>query len=282
MLKPGYELIVCCFALLYLGAIPVIIDPGMGVSSLINCIKTTKPINLISVPVVRWFSLLFKASFCTLKTKIIINKSFEKKLHINRKYEKPKIYDAKDSELAAIVFTSGSTGKPKCVRYLNLNFNAQIHALRDEFGIKEGEIDLVTLPVFSLFNPALGVTSVIPQMNPRKPAKANPALIVKAIQKYNITSAFCSPVIGKKISFYCEKYNKNLPNIKRIMLAGAPSSPGLVNDIANRLPKGKVIIPYGATEALPVSYSVHDSIRSLSNSIINGEGSNLGNQLKIF
>ena len=64
------------------------------------------------------------------------------------------------------------------------------------------------------------------------------------------------------------------------MLAGAPSSPGLVNDIANRLPKGKVIIPYGATEALPVSYSVHDSIRSLSNSIINGEGSNLGNPIK--
>ena len=61
------------------------------------------------------------------------------------------------------------------------------------------------------------------------------------------------------------------------MLAGAPSSPGLVNDIANRLPKGKVIIPYGATEALPVSYSVHDSIKAFQ---IQLSRSNLGNPIK--
>ena len=39
LLKPGYDLIVSCFALLYIGAIPVIIDPGMGLRSLLSCIK---------------------------------------------------------------------------------------------------------------------------------------------------------------------------------------------------------------------------------------------------
>ena len=96
------------------------------------------------------------------------------------------------------MFTSGSTGKPKGVRYLNLNFSAQIEVLKQEFDITEGEVDLVTLPVFSLFNPALGVTSVIPQINPRKPANASAKKIVDAIQNFKITSAFCSPVIGKK------------------------------------------------------------------------------------
>ena len=78
-----------------------------------------------------------------------------------------KMHPAKTSpsELAAIVFTSGSTGKPKGVRYLHSTFNAQVESLRENFGMSEGELDLTTLPVFALFNPALGITSVIPDMN---------------------------------------------------------------------------------------------------------------------
>ena len=42
MLKPDrVNCLLLCIT--YLGAIPVIIDPGMGVSSLLNCIKTTNP-----------------------------------------------------------------------------------------------------------------------------------------------------------------------------------------------------------------------------------------------
>ena len=280
LLKPGYNLIVSCFALLYIGAIPVIIDPGMGLKSLLNCIKRTNPKNLIAIPIARSLALLFNASFSSIKTKISVNSKFEETLNNYSNTEKTEIYDSKDYELAAIVFTSGSTGKPKGVRYLNLNFSAQIEVLKQEFGITEGEVDLVTLPVFSLFNPALGVTSVIPQMNPRKPAKASAKTIVDAIQNFKITSAFCSPVIGKKVSSYCEDLNIDLPFMKRMMLAGAPSTPKLITSLSKRLPNGKIIVPYGATEALPVSYSCHDQIKNLSNSIIEGGGSNLGIGIK--
>ena len=51
-LNQDTSLIVSCFALLYIGAIPVIIDPGMGLKSLLNCIKRTKPKNLLTVPVI--------------------------------------------------------------------------------------------------------------------------------------------------------------------------------------------------------------------------------------
>jgi acyl-CoA synthetase (AMP-forming)/AMP-acid ligase II len=64
------------------------------------------------------------------------------------------------------------------------------------------------------------------------------------------------------------------------MLAGAPASPNLVCNLANRLPQGDVFIPYGATEALPVSYSNHHEITKLSRSIIDGEGSCLGKPVK--
>ena len=280
LVKPGYELIICCFGLLYIGAIPVIIDPGMGISSLLNCIKITKPKNIISIPLIVWSSYFFRTTFSSIKLRVTVKNNYSDKIRNYSKTDKPKIHEAKDTELAAIIFTSGSTGKPKGVRYLNLNFNAQIQVLQDEFGIKEGEIDLVTLPVFSLFNPALGVTSVIPKINPRKPASAKAEFLVKAILDHKTTTAFCSPVIGNKIATYCDTCSISLPSIKRIMLAGAPSSPDLVESLANRLPAGKVIIPYGATEALPVSYSDNAQIKSLYKSIISGEGSNLGRPIK--
>ena len=111
-------------------------------------------------------------------------------------------------DLAAIVFTSGSTGPPKGVRYLHKNFNAQVHSLKENFGLQRGEVDLATLPVFSLFNPALGITTILPEFNPRKPAAANSEKIVHAIQKFKVTTAFASPVIGRKILEYCT-LNKN-------------------------------------------------------------------------
>ena len=180
------------------------------------------------------------------------------------------------SELAAIVFTSGSTGKPKGVRYLHSTFNAQVESLRENFGLSEGELDLTTLPVFALFNPALGITSVIPDMNPRKPAKADPEKLVRAIMDFKISSAFASPVIGKKIANWCLEKNQDLPSLKRIFLAGAPSPPSLIEKLSKVLINGQVIVPYGSTEALPVAYCKSQEVKTCRTSIESGEGSLLG------
>lgn len=276
MVNPGYELIVYCFALIHIGSIPIIIDPGMGLFSLLKCVKRSKPKVLISIPLISYLSCFFRKTFSTVKIKLPLPKSFISENKNVSLVENPKTEEADDSDLAAIVFTSGSTGPPKGVRYLHKNFNAQIQVLKDTFGIIEGEIDLVTLPVFSLFNPALGVTSVIPKMNPRKPAKAKACNLLDSIKKYKTTSAFCSPIIGSKIMDFCENRKETLPNMNRIMLAGAPSSPYLISSLSSHLPNGRVIVPYGATEALPVSYSDHVTIKQLAKSTLEGGGSNLG------
>ena len=124
LVKPGYELIICCFGLLYIGSIPVIIDPGMGISSLLNCIKITKPKNIISIPLIVWSSYFFRTTFSSIKLRVTVKNNYSDKIRNYSITDKPKIHEAKETELAAIIFTSGSTGKPKGVRYLNLNFNA--------------------------------------------------------------------------------------------------------------------------------------------------------------
>ena len=48
------------------------------------------------------------------------------------------------------------------------------------FDIEPGEVDLCTFPLFALFAPALGMSSIVPEMDPTRPARVNPARIVEA------------------------------------------------------------------------------------------------------
>ena len=104
-------------------------------------------------------------------------------------------------------------------------FNGQIRMLKENFGMKEGEVDMATLPIFALFNPALGITTVIPEMNPSRPAKACAQSLVETLRNKEVTTAFASPVIGSKIARWCKENKTMLPLMKRFFLAGAPSPP---------------------------------------------------------
>lgn len=57
MVRPGLDLILCAFALFRLGAVPVAIDPGMGLKSFLKCVRKTEPSALVGVPAALWARL---------------------------------------------------------------------------------------------------------------------------------------------------------------------------------------------------------------------------------
>ena len=252
MARPGLPLIAICFALFKLGAVPIVIDPGMGLRSFLSCVRRSRPTALVGISLAIWVSRIFPAAFRTVTIKIKLGGGLSR-APIAKESGAFRGEFTKSNDLAAILFTSGSTGPAKGVCYEHGMFEAQVIAIGRQYGIEEGEVDLPMLPIFALFNPALGMTTVIPEINPSKPATVDPAKIIQAIRQCDVTNSFGSPVLWKKIGGYCQANGITLPSLRRILMAGSSVPPHLFRDFKEILPQGVVHSPYGATEILPVS-----------------------------
>jgi len=255
MVRPGLPLIASIFALFRIGAVPVVIDPGMPLKSFLECVARTRPRALVGIPVAQVVSRVFRRSFRGVAARVPASSSLTARLTDPRIMAGSRKYTTVDSapdEMAAILFTSGSTGSPKGVRYEHGMFDAQVRLVRETYGIAPGEVDLPLLPVFALFNPALGMTTVVPEIDPSRPAAVDPAKIVQAIRQEGVTNSFGSPTLWRIIADHCRARNIALPSLRRVLCAGAPVPASLWAGARGLLPNGRLHSPYGATEALPV------------------------------
>jgi acyl-CoA synthetase (AMP-forming)/AMP-acid ligase II len=255
MVRQGLPLIAAAFALFKIGAVPVIIDPGMGRKNFLICVARSKPRVLLGIPFAQVMSRLFRSAFASVECRVWVSRSATARENLKSEISnfKFQIAESRADDLAAILFTSGSTGAPKGVCYEHGMFEAQVRLIRATYEIAAGEIDLPMLPIFALFNPALGMTTVVPELDPSRPAAVDPEKIVRAIQQEKITTSFGSPTLWRKIFDYCLANDVTLPGMRRILCAGAAVPASLWADAARVMPNGKLHSPYGATEVLPVA-----------------------------
>jgi acyl-CoA synthetase (AMP-forming)/AMP-acid ligase II len=280
MVRPGLDLIRVVFALFKMGAVPIVIDPGMGLKKFLRCVRHSKPTALVGIAPAIWVARVFRPSFRGVDIKICVDRGFEKQIGAFKNHGAFEVVDSAEDELAAILFTSGSTGAAKGVLYEHGMFLAQVEAIRRQYGIEPGEVDLPMLPVFALFNPALGMCTVVPEMNPSRPASVDPEQIVRAIQQNSVTNSFGSPALWTKIARHCERTSITLPTIRRILMAGAPVPPALMAKMQAIIPNGEIHTPYGATEALPVSsISAAEVLEQTAVRTQKGEGTCVGRPL---
>ncbi|TVP81281.1 MAG: peptide synthase [Puniceicoccaceae bacterium] len=280
MVRPGLDLIRIVFALFKLGAVPIVIDPGMGLKKFLRCVRHSRPSALVGIAPAIWVARCFRPSFRGVDIRIGVGRAFEKEIANYADRGAYAVVDSAADELAAILFTSGSTGPAKGVCYAHGMFLAQVEAIRRQYGIEPGEVDLPMLPVFALFNPALGMCTVVPEMNPSRPATVDPARIVQAIRQNAVSNSFGSPALWTKIARYCERESITLPSIRRILMAGAPVPPALMAQMRALLPNGDIHTPYGATEALPVSsISATEVLEQTAVRTQKGEGTCVGQAL---
>jgi acyl-coenzyme A synthetase/AMP-(fatty) acid ligase len=259
IVKPGVDLIAITYSLFRLGAVPVLIDPGLGRKNILNCIKESKPESMIGIPITHFIRILFPKYFSSVKTFITTGKQkFQNDFTIKeiRKLGEKNVdlETTKIHEPAAILFTSGSTGSPKGVVYSHNNFFEQSNALEAIYQFKKGDIDLPTFPLFALFSGAFGMTSIVPDMNPTQPARVDPLKILSTVEKFKVINSFGSPALWDTVTRYCNNSQKPITGIQRVLIAGAPVSGKLLESFDSVVDKScKIHTPYGATEALPVA-----------------------------
>jgi len=266
MVRPSLEFFILTFALYKVGAVPVLIDPGMGKRRMVECLADVRAEAFIGIPLAHLLRITHPSAFRSVRINITVGRRWgwrglslsDLRSDTSQPYE---MAPTKADDPAAIIFTPGSTGPPKGVQYLHGMFDAQVRILREHFKIAPGEIDLPTFPLFALFDPALGMTAVLPEMDPTRPAWVDPTKIAGAIEDQKVTHMFGSPALLDRVGRYGETHGVKLPSLARVISAGAPVPPATLERFAKMLPPGaRIHTPYGATEALPVASIDHAEI----------------------
>jgi acyl-CoA synthetase (AMP-forming)/AMP-acid ligase II len=259
LVRPGIDFITLVFALIKAGTVIVLIDPGMGRRSLVRCLSEAEPEGFVAIPIVHAVRTFLRARFPKARYSVTVGRRWfwgGPTLDDLRRTPATGFQPAatRRDDPAAIIFTSGSTGPPKGVLYTHGVFDAQVEEIRDFYGIREGEVDLACFPLFGLFNGAMGVTAVIPDMDPTRPARVDPRNILDAVRDWNITQSFGSPALWNRVGRYCEEHREVLPTLRRVLSSGAPVSADVLRRMkASIHPDGDMHTPYGATESLPVA-----------------------------
>ncbi len=256
-IKPNIDFAAIVFSVFKVGAVGVFIDPGMGKDKLLKAIRESNANVLIGLSKVHVLRRFFKKPFSKINIFISNSKS---------SFFANSIYKGLDSlpeqfippstnleDTAALLYTSGGTGKPKGVVYTHDIFIEQTKKLQSEFSLTHNDTDLAGFPLFAMFTLSMGMKSVIPFMDPSKPAKAKGRDLLKNIEENNVSFVSGSPAIWNDLLSLCHKDKIQLNTVKYFVMFGAPISYSIHEKFSSVLPNGTTYTPYGATECLPVS-----------------------------
>lgn len=266
LVRPGIEFVALVFAILRAGMVIVLVDPGLGRKNLVRCLAEAEPAGFVAIGLAQAARVMFRRKFPRARWNVTVGKRWFwggltlKQLRALGQQSSPQPPASSlppptsANDPAAIIFTSGSTGPPKGVLYTQRMFDTQVTEIQAMYGIATGGIDLGCFPLFALFNSAMGVTTVFPEMDFSRPASASPEKLLTAANDWSVTQAFASPAVWRVLSAYCAQTGARIPSLTQVFSCGAPVPADVLRATLTFVGNNaRMHTPYGATECLPVS-----------------------------
>jgi len=258
-LRPGLRLMATLFALFRIGAIPVLIDPGFKLAHIRQVMRQTQPTAIICERALAAFAFIGRYFLDSIETYICYPPYWHSMSH------PMSCVPSHLDDLAAIIFTSGSTGIPKGVHYTHRMFHAQLQLLQSVYKLGAGDIDYPLLQAFCFFNPALGITTVWPEVRTRQPLKSHMPFLWEGLTVSGATQSFGSPILWQKI--VSSSQQQTCHSLKKIFMAGCSTPPGLITQLKQSFPQAQIYVPYGATEGLPLTHLDGDDLEQIQSQV---------------
>lgn len=260
LVQPGPELYAVLYGLFKTGAVPVLIDPGMGLRKMLRCLAAADAEAFIGVPRAQAVRIVFRPYFRRVRLAVTVGgPGWWPGPTLARWGRKPvaapPVRDpAPDSDPLLIAYTTGSTGPAKAVVLTHGNISAmidQVDAARER--IAPGT-SLITAPVAGILELLLGSRCVLPPLIPSRVGATDPAHVVDAVGRFGVRTMFASPAVLIPLLEHLREHDAPLPTLRSIYSGGAPVPDWCVAGLRQVLSEdARVYAGYGATEALPMS-----------------------------
>ena len=252
MIPPGADLAVALYAAWRIGAVIVLIDSGLGPRGMNAAVRAADPAHLLGVrrAVVAARTLGWPGRRLSVDD---MNAAVDRL--VGHQHDLPTLPAADDP--AAVVFTSGATGPSKGVRYDHRQLEAQRDTLRDLYEITADDRLVAAFAPFALYGPALGIASIVPDMDVAAPGTLTATALGDAAVAVDATIVFASPAALVNVVATADDltaaHRSVFAQVRLVLSAGAPVRSQLLRQVAELFPNAAIRTPYGMTECLPVA-----------------------------
>ncbi|MEM8747647.1 MAG: AMP-binding protein, partial [Actinomycetota bacterium] len=153
---------------------------------------------------------------------------------------------------------SGATGPAKGVRYTHGQLTAQRDALAGTYAITGDDRLVAAFAPFSLYGPALGIPTALPDCDVTAPGSLTHEAVAAAVDSVDATLVFASPTAIRNVVETAGAGDRSaaadaLSGVRTLMSAGAPIPAELLDAASKLVPNAEIHTPYGMTETLPVA-----------------------------
>ncbi len=265
LVPPGADLAAIVYACWRIGAVIVLVDAGLGLRGMSRALRGAAARHIIGIPralaaarALRWpgTAIAVGTTNPALLRAVGARLTLDDIRALGTGATTAVPAPGPEAE-AAVLFTSGATGPAKGVVYRHSQLEAQRDLLARAYSISPADRLVAAFAPFALYGPALGVASVVPDMDVTAPATLTATALADAVDAVGATLVFSSPAALVNVAATADRLTPRhhlvLAGVRLLLSAGAPVPVALLRTVAKLVPAAELHTPYGMTEVLPVT-----------------------------